>query len=102
MILKNTVEHAGHTILFEDTSTGSILDEMLHNIIDILFIDITIPDLDAVTFIRHVKTQHPTTRIVVMGPMNLMHPIKNYLDYGADDFLEKPLQEEKILRLLKK
>ncbi|HEX2162956.1 MAG TPA: sigma-54 dependent transcriptional regulator [Thermoanaerobaculia bacterium] len=66
----------------------------------VLFIELRMPGLDALTFADHARTVSPATRVVVMTALGTVAAVVEAMRRGADDFLEKPIDERALCRTL--
>ena len=83
-------------------------------IFDLILIDDIIPDFEYSDYtneivkskdgiLNHIKitAKYPITTVIMLNP-STNHNEKEYLDYGFDDYILKPINKEKIDKLLKK
>lgn len=64
---------------------------------DIIFLDVLLPDEDGLSLLPKIKSRYPEIEVVMIsGHANLSMAVEA-TRAGAYDFLEKPLQKEKIL-----
>lgn len=67
------------------------------NVPDIIFLDVLLPGEDGMSFLPKIKVDYPDIEVVMIsGHANLSMAVEA-TRAGAYDFLEKPLQKEKIL-----
>jgi two-component system nitrogen regulation response regulator NtrX len=73
------------------------LDLLKKEFPDIIFLDVMLPDRDGLSLLPEIKSNYPATEIIMIsGHANLSMAVEA-TRAGAYDFLEKPLQKEKIL-----
>ncbi|MEJ2052096.1 MAG: response regulator [Calditrichota bacterium] len=73
------------------------LDLLKKEIPDVIFLDVMLPDRDGLSLLPEIKSNYPATEIIMIsGHANLSMAVEA-TRAGAYDFLEKPLQKEKIL-----
>jgi len=70
------------------------------NAIDIVILDVNLPDTDGVSLIDEIKKRDFRCSIVMMSGYNETNHIVNAMKKGAQDFLTKPLEFEKFLLTL--
>jgi len=68
--------------------------------IDIVILDVQLPDIDGVSLIDEIKKKDPLCAIVMMSGYQETNHIVNAMKKGANDFLTKPLEFEKFLLTL--
>lgn len=78
------------------------LDQYRRNLPDIVFTDIDMPIMDGLEMTRQVRIINPQARVIVVSsrcdPQMRMHAAQS----GASDFISKPVNPEKIRRVLTK
>lgn len=79
-------------------------DEMLAMIDDfdpqIIFMDIVMPNKNGVELAAELKQKHPEIKIVVCSAHNNLAMQKKALESGADMFLPKPFDANKIEKIV--
>ena len=79
-------------------------DEMLSIIDDfepqIIFMDIVMPNKNGVELAAELKSKHPDIKIVVCSAHNNLAMQKKALESGADMFLPKPFDANKIEKIV--
>jgi DNA-binding NtrC family response regulator len=66
----------------------------------VLFIELRMPGFDALTFMDQARTVSPATRVVVMTALGTVAAVVEAMRRGADDILEKPIDEPALRRTL--
>ena len=64
--------------------------------IDIVFLDIIMPEVNGLEFLKKIKSDFPTIEVIMMTSESDKEKIITALRSGAVDFLEKPLTHKKI------
>ena len=65
---------------------------------DIIFIDNNLPDGKGISYIKELKLAAPTARIVMISAMAGLKA--QAIEFGADIFIEKPLTQYNIQKVL--
>ncbi len=95
-VLTDILEDENYTVLSAgDGFEGlTILKEKT---IDVVFLDIWLPNMGGIDVLKKIKEEYPDTEVVVIsGHANIDIAVKA-VKLGAFDFLEKPLSLEKIV-----
>lgn len=93
-VLRRNLEAHGYDI--ESASRGQEgLTRFAHWHPDAVLLDLGLPDMDGVTFIREVRA-HSATPIVVLSAREAEGDKVAALDAGADDYLAKPFGLEEL------
>ncbi len=90
----------GHSVQLAG-SAGEALQRINEKIPDLIFLDVLLPDEDGLSLLPKIKQAHPAVEVVMIsGHANLSMAVEA-TRAGAYDFLEKPLQKEKILLVIR-
>lgn len=69
---------------------------------DIICLDINMPGMTGMAAIPGIKEASPETRIIMISGCATMNLVNSSLDSGAEDFIIKPFDFEKVMAILKK
>jgi DNA-binding response OmpR family regulator len=101
-ILKSTksiLQREGYVV--ETAETGKeALDKMLENHYDIVLLDVKLPDIEGTDILLQMKNPGDTIKIIITG-FSSDELGKKAADYGADDFLAKPIRPEELLATIR-
>ncbi len=64
---------------------------------DLVILDINMPKMDGMEFLRQIRPSHPQLPILVLTARNSTEDLVRALDCGADDFLIKPFSFMELL-----
>lgn len=67
---------------------------------DLVFLDITMPDLDGLAVLKEILVYNKEANVVMCSALGQKPYIKECLEIGALDFLPKPFEEEDIIEFL--
>ncbi|MEZ4766325.1 MAG: sigma-54 dependent transcriptional regulator [Calditrichia bacterium] len=95
LILRNRVKSLQ---VFE--SGEALLDALPGETVDALFLDVQLPGIDGIETLKRLKEISPTTEVVMISGHATLSTAVDATRAGAYDFLEKPLQKEKIVLTL--
>ena len=95
----NILENAGY--LVETAETGEkALEKALAKHYDVALIDIKLPDMDGTDLLLKLPKGPEMIKIVITGFSTIENGVKA-ADYGADDFLVKPVEPRELLSAIK-
>lgn len=83
-------------------STGSAengvqaVDRYLENKPDVVFMDITMPEMEGVEAVEHITKSDSSARIVMVSSLGYEEMIKKALSRGARHFLTKPVNSTQV------
>ena len=95
---KKVLEKEGYTV--ETTETGKdALKKIRKTKFSVCLIDLKLPDMDGTELLK-IPTDHETIKIIVTG-FSTEEVGKKAADYGADDFLVKPVKAEELVAIVR-
>ncbi len=65
-------------------------DLLTHHVYDCILLDITLPDGTGLTLLNHIKSNYPSTLVIIISAQNSLDYKILGLDGGADDYITKP------------
>jgi two-component system KDP operon response regulator KdpE len=65
--------------------------------LDLLLVDLGLPDASGLDVIRHVRTLNPTIPILVLSAMDQLDAKIQAFDLGADDYVTKPFAMPELI-----
>ena len=68
---------------------------------DVVFLDVKMPGMDGLEVLREVRERHPAVDVVMISGHGTIDTAVEATKAGAFDFIEKPLDRERILLTLK-
>jgi len=83
------LKEAGETVLTAHSGSRclEILDE---KDIDVIILDVKMPEMDGIETLREVKTRHPLTEVIMLTGHGTVEMAVQGMKLGAFDFLMKP------------
>lgn len=100
-ILKNTPQNVEFD--FDEASNGQeAIDKVKNGSWDLVLMDVKMPELDGITALTEIKEHDPRTFVVIMTAHSNLNDAVLAIKEGAYDYLEKPVQPEKLTEILKK
>ncbi|MEQ8473106.1 MAG: bifunctional response regulator/alkaline phosphatase family protein [Marinoscillum sp.] len=83
-------------------SGADALDEIEHNIFDIIFLDENMPGMTGLETLNYVKTSHPNLPVVMITKSEEEQIMEDAIGAKIADYLIKPLNPNQILLSVKK
>ena len=98
--LKELVKHENYNVKLANSADEAIgvLDT---NIIDLLLLDLNMPDKGGVEVMKHINGHDIDTTVIVVSGETTFEAAENALKYGAYDYIRKPYSIEGLLNSLK-
>lgn len=102
LVLQNIVEKAGFRVvgLASDGEEALRLFEELAP--QVVLLDITMPKMDGITALRHMRRMNPKANIIMCSALGQQRLILQAIGLGARDFIVKPFKPERVVGSIKK
>ena len=82
------------------TVSGAVL-KMDHESFDLVLADLSLPDGDGKWLLQKIRQQQPGAGIIVLSDERSAQSVLEAVRAGADDFLARPLDAEKVIERIK-
>lgn len=80
----------------------SALETVAQSPIDIVFLDLKLPDCTGIEVLRKLLKKHPYLQVIMISGEGTIRLAMDAIHMGAYDFLEKPLDSERVFLTLHK
>lgn len=102
MQLKNIFQSLGHEVVGE-AENGQVAISMYSELKpDLVTMDITMPEMNGVEAVKHIKANDPGATIVMCSAMGQQQMVLEAIQAGAKDFIVKPFDQDRIKQALEK
>ena len=100
-LLQTLLEEQGYTVLFTYNGQEAIkyLDEQKF---DLLLLDIMMPGVDGYDILEKLSTDQSNTPVIMVTAKDDSDSEKKARDMGATDYVTKPVNFEKLIKLVQK
>ncbi|MGB9719933.1 MAG: sigma-54-dependent transcriptional regulator [bacterium] len=99
-ILKDILDGEGYEADYAINGTEG-LKKIQNNRIDLVLLDIKLPDIDGLTLLKRIKDFDPGISVIIISAFGTVSTAVEALKTGAEDFIEKPLETNRILVTIK-
>lgn len=99
--LKDIITQYGGTTFVEAANGQEAIDKFKSDKPDIVFLDIVMPVKDGIAAVKEIRESDPKAVIIIVSSVGTQAQLKNAIEAGAKDFIQKPLNVEQIERVLK-
>lgn len=93
-------EKQGFSVIGTFQKSPEAFDFVMKNLPDVIFIDISMPGLGGIDFIRQMKEAGVMPHVIILSGFAEFEYAQEALRLGALDYCLKPISEEKLLSLL--
>ncbi len=100
--IKRTLNQAGHEVVGECENGQMAVDAYATVKPDLVFMDITMPELDGLAALQAIRGMDDTARVVMCSALGHGNKVREALAAGARDFIVKPFTPEQILEAVTK
>jgi two-component system chemotaxis response regulator CheY len=97
MMIRTILVEGGHEIVGEAVNGEEALKLYSQTKPDLITMDITMPEMDGVTCVKHLRAINPDIRVIMCSAMGQKGMVLDAIQAGAKDFIVKPFQKEKVL-----
>lgn len=78
------------------------LEVIRNNAISIIITDIKMPKMDGLTFLREIKKNLPSAKVVIITGYGEVETYLEAMNLGAIEFLHKPIQFKDLIKVIRK
>ncbi len=98
--LKEILNQEGYTNLIEAADGEEVVKKYQSENPDLVFCDIVMPRLDGLEALNRIKARDQSARIVMISTSGTRANLIRALDEGAVDFVQKPLNPERVKKIV--
>lgn len=69
---------------------------------DVVLMDITMPEMDGLTALKHIRGFDPKARVIMLTALGQESVVLEAIKSGARDFVVKPFEKERVLSAITK
>ena len=93
--LSSALTRRGYEVLTAATGADGV--RKLSALVDVVLLDVRLPDFDGLNVLKKIREKHPPAGVVMISAHGTIETAVGAVKLGAFDFLEKPLSLEKVL-----
>lgn len=102
MMIRDILEQNGFDIVAEAKDGTSAIEQYKKYKPDIVTMDITMPDMDGIKTLEHIKKIDSNAKIIMCTAMGQQAMVMEAIRAGAKDFIVKPFEEDQVLEAMQK
>lgn len=92
----------GRYTVFTATGGKEGLDLMAQNSMDLVVLDLRMPDMDGITVLREIKKRYPDTEVILLTAYASLDSARSALRLGAFDYLTKPFDKDDVINVIER
>lgn len=96
MMIKNTLTKNGYSDFVEAQDGAEAVAKYDAEKPDLVFMDITMPNMDGLQALKKIKENNPDAKIVMCTAMGQQSMVVDAIKAGAKDFIVKPFNADRI------
>ncbi len=100
--LKDIINSLGSPTILEAANGQLAIDMYKEHKPDLTFVDIVMPVKDGNAAITEIIVYDPDATIFVASSVGTQSELKKALEAGASDFIQKPIDKDQVIDLIKK
>ena len=90
----------GYKVIKSVSNGEQALEYLMDNDIDLAIVDIYMPEMDGITFIKKMRQLQIESDVIFVTASNDVNDINTSLKYGAVDYLIKPFKFDRLISTL--
>lgn len=90
------LEKLGHEVVFQATNGQEAIDGYGEHKPDLVTMDITMPDMDGITAVKHIIEQDVEAKIIMVTSHGQEDMVIKSIQAGAVGYMLKPITEDKL------
>jgi two-component system chemotaxis response regulator CheY len=102
LMLKDILVKGGHEIVGEAANGVEAIEQYGKLRPDLVTMDITMPIMEGIDAVKHIKQQHPNAKIIMCSAMGQQQMVVKAIQAGARDFIVKPFQSDRVIGAIEK
>ena len=102
MMIKDILTKNGYNVVGEAENGAKAVEKYQELKPDLVLMDITMPEMDGIQALKAIKAADPSATVIMCSAMGQQAMVIESIQSGAQDFIVKPFQAERVLEAVKK
>ena len=99
-LMEAVLKNSGYSVFTTENGLDA-LDLLDSQQIDLIVLDVMMPQMDGYTFLKEYRSTNDSTPILMVSAKTLPDDIKKGFKLGTDDYITKPFDEEEMILRIK-
>jgi len=96
--ITKTIESLGHEVVFAAQNGAEAIEAFKTKQPDLVTMDITMPDMDGITAVKHIISESPDAKIIMVTSHGQEDMVIKSIQAGAVGYMLKPITEDKLIQ----
>lgn len=102
MMIKDILTKNGYEVVAEAANGVEAVELYKSHKPDLVTMDITMPEMDGIEAVKQIKAVNPAAKVIMCSAMGQQSMVMDAIKAGANDFIVKPFQADRVLEAVKK
>ena len=102
MMIKDIITKNGYEVVAEAANGVEAVELYKSHQPDLVTMDITMPEMDGIEAVKQIKAVNPAAKVIMCSAMGQQSMVMDAIKAGANDFIVKPFQADRVLEAVKK
>ena len=102
MMIKDILQKNGYEVIGEAANGLEAVELYKAHQPDLVTMDITMPEKDGIEAVKQIKAINPAAKVIMCSAMGQQSMVMDAIKAGANDFIVKPFQADRVLEAIKK
>ena len=102
MMIKDILTKNGYEVVAEEANGVEAVELYKSHQPDLVTMDITMPEMDGIEAVKQIKAVNPAAKVIMCSAMGQQSMVMDAIKAGANDFIVKPFQADRVLEAVKK
>ena len=102
MMVKDILTKNGYEVVAEAANGVEAVELYKSHQPDLVTMDITMPEMDGIEAVKQIKAVNPAAKVIMCSAMGQQSMVMDAIKAGANDFIVKPFQADRVLEAVKK
>ena len=102
MMIKDILQKNGYEVIGEAANGLEAVELYKAHQPDLVTMDITMPEMDGIEAVKQIKGINPAAKVIMCSAMGQQSMVMDAIKAGANDFIVKPFQADRVLEAIKK
>lgn len=102
MMIKDILTKNGYEVVGEAADGSQAVEKFQDLRPDLVTLDITMPEMDGIEALKRIRAIDPAAHVIMCSAMGQQAMVIEAIQAGAQDFIVKPFQADRVLESIRK